>query len=74
MITQAGDLTLHLIEHKRCLSTPFHPEVTLKTTRIGQVPGKETILECDAIAHPLNWFVWERDGVMLASDRYVEWD
>ncbi|XP_052283254.1 lachesin-like isoform X2 [Dreissena polymorpha] len=50
------------------IAVNFHPEVIMKTTRIGQVPGKETILECDAIAHPLNWFVWERDGVMLASD------
>ena len=39
------------------------PEVRIPPPmRIGQVPGKETILECTVHAKPQGVTVWEKDG------------
>ncbi|WAR00821.1 LACH-like protein [Mya arenaria] len=50
------------------ITVNYAPEVYLKTTRMGQSRGKETILECDVMAHPHGVMIWERDGKDLAAD------
>lgn len=36
----------------------FPPEIDLHTRKIGQSPGRETILECQITAFPMNLLVW----------------
>lgn len=38
------------------------PEVALPTRRIGQYPGRETILDCEITAFPHAVMYWQKDG------------
>ena len=52
----------------------------MTNSRIGQVPGKDTILECRITAFPLAVNIWQKDGVRITSsvkytiDAYDEGD
>lgn len=47
------------------------PEVQLRNKRIGQVKGRETILDCRITASPQGVTVWMRDGKELFnSEKY----
>lgn len=41
------------------------PDVRLPIKRMGQIRGKETILDCMITAVPLGGMSWERNGVTL---------
>ena len=46
--------------------TPVPPEVVVPPPkRLGQVLGKETILECTIFAEPQGVTAWEKDGIQL---------
>lgn len=49
------------------------PEVVLSNPKsIGQLLGKETILDCQIYAHPQAMTNWEKNGKPLVkSDKYV---
>lgn len=40
----------------------FAPEVSLPTKRIGQYPGRETILDCEITAYPHAVMYWQKNG------------
>lgn len=47
------------------------PEVELHTRRIGQSPGRETILECRITAFPMSLLVWRFNNQdLLASKKH----
>ncbi|XP_045156642.2 limbic system-associated membrane protein-like isoform X2 [Mercenaria mercenaria] len=51
----------------------FAPEVTLPTKRIGQFPGRETILDCEITAYPhavMYWKKGESDVDFFNKDKY----
>ncbi|KAL3867416.1 hypothetical protein ACJMK2_044618 [Sinanodonta woodiana] len=43
----------------------YPPEITLPTRRIGQYPGRETILDCEITAYPHGVMYWMKDGMDL---------
>ncbi|XP_076103424.1 limbic system-associated membrane protein-like isoform X5 [Mytilus galloprovincialis] len=45
----------------------FPPEIQLQNRRIGQFPGRETILECQITAFPNNYNVWRFKGKDLKT-------
>ncbi|KAK3764676.1 hypothetical protein RRG08_019878 [Elysia crispata] len=57
------------------VSVEFAPEVRIPPPmRIGQVPGKETILECTVHAKPQGVTVWEKDGNTIKNGVNYETD
>ncbi|KAL3866970.1 hypothetical protein ACJMK2_044213 [Sinanodonta woodiana] len=51
----------------------YSPEVTLPNSRIGQVIGKETMMECKVSASPHASIVWKKNGTEIPSSRYRFW-
>ncbi|KAK3593822.1 hypothetical protein CHS0354_014369 [Potamilus streckersoni] len=51
----------------------FSPEVTLLNSRIGQVIGKETMLECKVSASPHASIVWKKNGTEIPTSLYKFW-
>ena len=51
------------------------PEVYLPNRKIGQVPGKETFLQCEVTAHPHANMYWSKDGfdleIGMQTDKYT---
>lgn len=47
----------------------FPPEIELQNRRIGQSPGRETILECQITAFPNNYNVWRFKGQDLKTTK-----
>ncbi|XP_063433661.1 limbic system-associated membrane protein-like isoform X3 [Mytilus trossulus] len=45
----------------------FPPEIELQNRRMGQFPGRETILECQITAFPNNYNVWRFKGKDLKT-------
>lgn len=59
------------VSRKIKVSVDFAPEVQLRNKRIGQVKGRETILDCRITASPQGVTVWMRDGKELFnSEKY----
>ncbi|RUS90485.1 hypothetical protein EGW08_001753 [Elysia chlorotica] len=57
------------------VSVHFAPEVRIPPPmRIGQLPGKETILECTVYAKPQGVTMWEKDGVVIKNGDNYETD
>ncbi|KAL4228262.1 hypothetical protein ACF0H5_013695 [Mactra antiquata] len=51
----------------------FQPEVKLPNKRMGQFPGRETILDCEINAYPHGITRWQKDGRYIGqtdSDKY----
>ena len=49
------------------LSLTVAPKITLPNRRIGQSPGRRTILECTITAYPQAVSYWAKDGRTIAS-------
>ncbi|GFS18248.1 MAM domain-containing glycosylphosphatidylinositol anchor protein 1 [Elysia marginata] len=57
------------------VNVEFPPEVVVpRPMRIGQVAGKETILECTIYAEPQGMTAWRRDGQILRDGPKYEAD
>lgn len=49
------------------VTVEFAPEIQLQNRRMGQVRGRETILECTITAFPLAQTAWEKEGRRLGN-------
>ncbi|GAB1606111.1 opioid-binding protein/cell adhesion molecule homolog, partial [Argonauta hians] len=54
---------------KMAVKVLFLPDVRLPIKRMGQLRGKETILDCTITAVPLGGMAWERNGRVLKKSR-----
>ncbi|XP_052828137.1 limbic system-associated membrane protein isoform X2 [Octopus bimaculoides] len=57
-----------VVSRKIKVSVDFAPEVQLRNKRIGQVSGRETILDCRITASPQGVTVWMRNGKELVNN------
>ncbi|XP_036363672.1 limbic system-associated membrane protein, partial [Octopus sinensis] len=57
-----------VVSRKIKVSVDFAPEVQLRNKRIGQVSGRETILDCRITASPQGVTVWMRNGKELFNN------
>ncbi|ESO92560.1 hypothetical protein LOTGIDRAFT_120413 [Lottia gigantea] len=57
------------VSKKIKVGVEFPPEVRLPNKRIGQIVGKETILECVITAYPQAVSVWLWEGMELSNGR-----
>jgi len=55
------------ISRQMRVTVEFPPEIQMTNSRIGQVRGKETILECRITAFPLAVNIWEKDNQRVTS-------
>ncbi|XP_041376178.1 limbic system-associated membrane protein-like [Gigantopelta aegis] len=56
------------------VTVEYPPEIRLPNSRIGQIVGRETILECIISSSPLGVTVWKRHGVELSTSWKYEVD